>query len=427
MAELPQTLVKVLDSLEVAEEKSDAKLCANSLRLLHGLRGQVTLEVIASLLKTITNVQVKWSEAPYVYTVTYKSTEVNFYLAILSVMLLTKQNRLRESEEIAMELIMKPHSRTAQPLLAKMFYYLGLIYELKADYNVKNFLVWYRGACLRHDTFSQAVLINVILRFYLLNDRVRLAKEFSEKSGFPETAGYPEIARNQFYLGKIKALTLNYVEAHGHLVQAARKAPENGANGFKLAVEKLRILVELLMGEIPLRKSLLGMKGLLSYIEIIRAVRSGELEKFKAALNTHQSVFTEDMNYSLVIRLRHIVIKSGLKRINLAYSVISLEDIANKLGLKTNDTEFIVAKAIRDGVIEATIDHENKVLRSKVLEDVYTTNDPQILLKKRIDFCIGLRNDTVKTMQFSQNKASANPKESNEEIDFDLLSDDDDF
>ena len=426
MAELPQTLLKALDSLETAEEIRDSKNCALSLRLLHGLRSQVTLESLASIFKAL-GTTVKWSEAPFSYTIAYKSSEVHLYLSILGVMLLIKQNRLRESEEVAMEQISGQHNRTAQPLLAKMFYYLGLIFELKADFDVKNFLVWYRGSCLRHDTYSQAVLINVILRFYLLNDRVRLAKEFSEKTGFPETAGYSEIARNQFYLGKIKALTLRYTEAHGHLVQAARKAPENGANGFKLAVEKLRILVELLMGESPLRKSLLGMKGIASYVELIRAVRSGELERFTAALETHQHVFTEDMNYSLVIRLRHIVIKSGLKRINLAYSVISLEDIANKLGLKPEDTEFIVAKAIRDGVIEAIIDHENKVLRSKVLEDVYTTNDPQILLRKRIDFCISLRNDTVKTMQFAQNKASSNPKETNEEIDFEMMSDDDDF
>ena len=426
MAELPQTLLKALDSLETAEEIRDSKNCALSLRHLHSLRSQVTLESLASIFKAL-GTTVQWSEAPFPYTISYKSSEVRLYLSILGVMLLIKQNRLRESEEIAMEQISKSHNRTAQPLLAKMFYYLGLIFELKADFDVKNFLVWYRGSCLRHDTFSQAVLINVILRFYLLNDRVRLAKEFSEKTGFPETAGYSEIARNQFYLGRIKALTLRYAEAHGHLVQAARKAPENGANGFKLAVEKLRILVELLMGESPLRKSLMGMKGLGSYVELIRAVRSGQLERFTAALETHQHVFTEDMNYSLVIRLRHIVIKSGLKRINLAYSVISLQDIANKLGLKNEDTEFIVAKAIRDGVIEAVIDHENKVLRSKVLEDVYTTNDPQILLRKRIDFCISLRNDTVKTMQFAQNKASNNVKENNEEIDFEMLSDDDDF
>ena len=63
------------------------------------------------------------------------------------------------------------------------------------------------------------------------------------------------------------------------------------------------------------------------------------------------------MNLSLVERLRHIVIKSGLKRINSAYSAISLSDVSVKLGVNLDDTEFIVAKAIRDGVIKAYIDH----------------------------------------------------------------------
>lgn len=427
MAALPESLLKALDSLEKTEQSKDYKNCALSLRLLHGIREKLSLDSLASIFKALYNRNVKWSESTIVYTLSYKSSEVELYLSILAVMLLIKQNRLRESEEIALEHINKQYSRTSQPLIAKMFYYLGLIYELKADLDVKVFLKWYRLACLRHDTYSQAVLINVVLRFYLLNDKVRLAKEFSEKSGFPETAGHSEIARNQFYLGKIKALTLNYVESHAHLVQAARKAPENGALGFKLSVEKLRVLVELLMGEIPSRKSLLGFKGLSSYIELIRSVRSGELDKYNLTLSNNQNIYTDDMNYSLVLRLRHIVIKSGLKRINLAYSAISLDDIANKLGLKAENTEFIVAKAIRDRVIEASIDHEEKVLRSKVIEDVYTTNDPQSLLQKRIDFTIGLRNDTVKAMQFPQNKTNTNQKENNEEIDFDLLSEEDDF
>jgi 26S proteasome regulatory subunit N3 len=427
MADLPASLIKALDSLEKAAESKDSKNCALSLRLLHGLRSKINLSTLASLFKVCFNTEVRWAESQTAYTVQYKSAEVALYLSILSVMLLIKENRLREAEDITKGELQKSHSRNSQPLIAKLYYYLGYIYELKADLDVKEFLQYYRTSCLKHDTFSQAVLINVILRFYLITNKVRLAKEFSEKTGFPDTSGYPEIARNQFYLGKIKALTLNYTESHSHLVQAARKAPENGARGFKLAVEKLRILIELLMGTIPSRKSLLAMKGVIPYVDLIRAVRMGELEKFTEVLNSNKDIYIEDMNYSLVTRLRHIVIKSGLKRINLAYSAISLQDVAHKLGLKPQDTEFIVAKAIRDGVIEAFIDNESKELKSKTIEDVYTTNDPQTFLQKRIDFCIGLRNDTVKAMQFPQNKNNAEVKENNEDIDFDLLSDDDDF
>ena len=61
------------------------------------------------------------------------------------------------------------------------------------------------------------------------------------------------------------------------------------------------------------------------------------------------------------------MIKAGVRRISLAYSRISLRDICIKLQLDSEeDAEYIVAKAIRDGVIDATIDHEKGSMSSKV-------------------------------------------------------------
>lgn len=53
------------------------------------------------------------------------------------------------------------------------------------------------------------------------------------------------------------------------------------------------------------------------------------------------------------------MIKTGVRMINLSYSRISLSDIAQKLQLDSpEDAEYIVAKAIRDNVIDASINHE---------------------------------------------------------------------
>ena len=53
--------------------------------------------------------------------------------------------------------------------------------------------------------------------------------------------------------------------------------------------------------------------------------------------------------------------------ISLSYSRISLADIAAKLQLDSpQDAEYIIAKAIRDGVIEASLDHEEGYMQSKV-------------------------------------------------------------
>jgi 26S proteasome regulatory subunit N3 len=85
-------------------------------------------------------------------------------------------------------------------------------------------------------------------------------------------------------------------------------------------------------------------------------------------LATFGKVFQQDKNMTLILRLRHNVIKTGIRRISVSYSRISLRDICLKLQLDSEeDAEYIVAKAIRDGVIDATIDHQNGYMKSNVL------------------------------------------------------------
>ena len=68
----------------------------------------------------------------------------------------------------------------------------------------------------------------------------------------------------------------------------------------------------------------------------------------RKAAEQHDGVFKADKVHNLIVRLRHNVIRAGLRRISLAYSRISLADVAHKLGLaNVEDTECIVAKAIR--------------------------------------------------------------------------------
>ena len=89
------------------------------------------------------------------------------------------------------------------------------------------------------------------------------------------------------------------------------------------------------------------------------AVRAGSLSQFQATLQTHAAQFTSDCTLTLLSRLRQNVIKTGLRKLSLAYSRISLRDICLKLHLESEeDAEYVVGKAIRDGVIDASIVHE---------------------------------------------------------------------
>jgi len=118
-------------------------------------------------------------------------------------------------------------------------------------------------------------------------------------------------------------------------------------------------------------------------------------------LNDYGSKFEKEGTYTLIVRLRHNVIKTGVRMISLSYSRISLDDISRrlKLGLP-EDAEFIVAKAIRDGVIEATIDHDHRYVQSKENPDIYSTVEPMNAFHQRITFCLDLHNQSVKAMRF---------------------------
>jgi 26S proteasome regulatory subunit N3 len=54
------------------------------------------------------------------------------------------------------------------------------------------------------------------------------------KTAFPEQASNNQQARYLYYMGRIKAVQLEYSEAQARLIQALRKGPEIGAKGFRI-------------------------------------------------------------------------------------------------------------------------------------------------------------------------------------------------
>ena len=134
------------------------------------------------------------------------------------------------------------------------------------------------------------------------------------------------------------------------------------------------------MGEIPSRQVFNHVdyqKPLQPYFQIVSCAKSGDMDKFRQLVQTFEETFRVDKTLTLVQRLRHTVIKFGLKKINISYSKISLQDIRKKLGLESDEeTEHIVAKAIRDGVIDAVINHDKQWISSLSLTDVYASNEP---------------------------------------------------
>ncbi|XP_042529742.1 26S proteasome non-ATPase regulatory subunit 3 [Dipodomys spectabilis] len=335
--------------------------------------------------------------------------EVEAYLQLLMVIFLMNSKRYKEAQKVSDDLMQKISTQNRRALdlvAAKCYYYHARVYEFldKLDV-VRSFLhARLRTATLRHDADGQATLLNLLLRNYLHYSLYDQAEKLVSKSVFPEQANNNEWARYLYYTGRIKAIQLEYSEARRTMTNALRKAPQHTAVGFKQTVHKLLIVVELLLGEIPDRLQFRQpslKRSLMPYFLLTQAVRTGNLAKFNQVLDQFGEKFQADGTYTLIIRLRHNVIKTGVRMISLSYSRISLADIAQKLQLDSpEDAEFIVAKAIRDGVIEASINHEKGYVQSKEMIDIYSTREPQLAFHQRISFCLDIHNMSVKAMRF---------------------------
>lgn len=126
------------------------------------------------------------------------------------------------------------------------------------------------------------------------------------------------------------------------------------------------------------------------------AVRTGSLSQFQSTLSKHAVQFEADKTYTLIVRLRQNVIKTGIRRLSLSYSRISLRDICVKLHLDSEeDAEYIVGKAIRDGVIDGHISHEQGWMECGAQKSGYGFEVSDVFMR-RIQYCLELHNESVK-------------------------------
>ncbi|KAL1923225.1 uncharacterized protein VTP21DRAFT_9601 [Calcarisporiella thermophila] len=339
--------------------------------------------------------------------------EVDIYLRLLVLLYLLDKEQYDKGIKLADETVAKVQAlnrRTMDLLQARVYFYYARFHEIKGqlDQIRPTLLAAQRTTALRRDDESQATLLNLLLRNYLHYNLYDQADKIVSKATFSDQVANAQLARYAYYLGRIKAIQLEYSTAHTQLLQAIRKAPQTpAATGFLQTVHKLFVIVQLLMGDIPERSIFRQptlRKALTPYLHIVQAVRVGDLAKFQDTLQAHSVTFRADKNYTLIQRLRHNVIKTGVRMISLSYSRISLRDIAVKLRLDSEqDAEHIVAKAIRDRVIDAALDHERGFMWSRENPDVYSTNEPQAAYHHRIRFCLDLHNDAVRAMRFPLN------------------------
>ncbi|KAJ0085972.1 hypothetical protein Patl1_09490 [Pistacia atlantica] len=398
----------------------------------------------------------------------YLLPELEIYCYLLVLLFLIDQKKYDEAKACSSASIVRLKNlnrRTIDVLASRLYFYYSYSYELTGDLaQIRgNLLSLHRIATLRHDELGQETLLNLLLRNYLHYNLYDQAEKLRSKAPRFEAHSNQQVyivvgyllaftitilcmeylfCRYLLYLGKIRTIQLEYTDAKESLLQAARKAPV-AARGFRIQCNKWAILVRLLLGEIPERTIFMqkGMeKALRPYFELTNAVRIGDLEMFRVVAEKFAGTFKADRTHNLIVRLRHNVIRTGLRNISISYSRISLADVAKKLGLDSAnpvaDAKSIVAKAIRDDAIDATLDHANGWMVSKETGDIYSTNEPQIAFNSRIAFCLNMHNEAIRALRFPPNthkeKESAEKRRERQQQEQELAKhiaeeDDDDF
>jgi 26S proteasome regulatory subunit N3 len=87
-----------------------------------------------------------------------------------------------------------------------------------------------------------------------LNSRLRFATLYHQyDSQATLIANNNDLARYLYYMGRIRALQLQYGDAAQYFQLSLRKAPQDSAIGFKQNINKWVVVISLLRGEIPER------------------------------------------------------------------------------------------------------------------------------------------------------------------------------
>ena len=76
----------------------------------------------------------------------------------------------------------------------------------------------------------------------------------------------------------------------------------------------------------------------------------------------------------------------------------------------------IIAKAIRDGVFLATINHEKGYVQSKDIKDIYSTFEPQRAFQSRILFLNNIFVESQKSMKYSSQQEQAKKESKSTEL-----------
>lgn len=378
---LVERLVKIVN--EISPTNVHPTICS-----FYDIHNQLTAEILSEMANELK------LQSPPTEPAEGMSLEKYITACLPFIMFLFNSNKIDELREFISHVVdylsKNELPRQYDRIYAKIYFF----YSITAADPLQTILAVYRRSCDLHLHQTQATIVNCILKHYIDVGGYNLALSFLRHCKFPADASPAQLGRYHFFVGHLKAVTLEYAEAQYNLQLSLRRAPQNKyAESFRSLVTRHLMVVMMIQGQVPSRAMLLDMPN---YLNLARSILNGDVANFEKVSQEKQ--FIDDGLAPLVQRLRSAVILAGLTMISHCYSRIKFDDIAKQLQIDSaEDAEGFCAKAAADGLIDAVIDHENGCLVSTESRDDSAAGFSE-RIHKDIQDCFGIREDTQRTI-----------------------------
>eukprot|EP01137_Pigoraptor_chileana_P034980 Opistho-2@28319 len=210
-------------------------------------------------------------------------------------------------------------------------------------------------------------VVNNLFKIYFRLNNHRLCKNIIrsvESPGFPDLAKFKigDVVTYRFFAGRYVMFDSNYREAEKHLSAALEHCHRDAVKNKRLIVMYLTP-VKLLLGRLP-TEALLRKYGLFQFVDIVRAVRTGNLLLLNNALRLHQAFFVQRGIYLILEKLKTIVYRNLFKRVHLICGTnkLPLSNFIAALGcvgvtMDRDEIECVIANLIHQKYIKGYLHH----------------------------------------------------------------------
>ena len=140
-----------------------------------------------------------------------QNKELKLALELLIIMKVIDNKNFQAAYEMSSKAISELGMNILNLVQAKFYFYLQRAAEY-LNINIKPMLMeGYRKFCIKKDVECQAILLNCLLRFLLVQEHeIEQAKQVVEKCNFAQNCSNGQQARYLYYTGRIDAISTDY-------------------------------------------------------------------------------------------------------------------------------------------------------------------------------------------------------------------------